>query len=760
MCKTTKNKYNNHGHNHPCRLTTVRRNRPLVPQVQLHASHEDDVIKAGKVRAASLHDGESAPNPGEVQLLPQFSNTIQEPTTASLSSPSLSSSSSSDWCYWSTAYELTQAGMVGSITGLLVALFKLSIEAVRTFCYEQELLSGNLILIALVPALGGVAVGLLHLLGGGTKNTFPPGLRGTVQQVDQRSRLLTTPTFTSTKEMKSGLSSWRCGNLSSSLLQELKMQANFARKTTAAVATLGTGCSLGPEGPCVEIGLNVARACTVFNRPVPSRMAASSNNSRAREAAAPLPLTPSSSTMTDAVVAAAAIPPLVNGGSPYTVSSSPAAYYSTAENAAAVSAQLLQRGWNRVLLSCGAAAGVAAGFNAPLAGVFFALEIMQNTFSALDREEEEETQRRLLLQDNDNYKGEFIIGTTLQQQQQQSFTATTTIAPILIAAVLAALLSQALLGNNLVLRLTQFELDTPLVELPLYLLLGVLSGIVSFCFTYSAKVSQQFFSGEWGTDGIQNMMASIPNPVKPAIGGLFCGLVGIAFPQILFFGYETLNRLLQDGGGLPLDVILSLLVVKTITTAVAAGSGLVGGTFAPSLFLGAMVGGMFHEGVVVTLQNVMEVFPSLATTVSPPILIMLPQIASVPAYAMVGAASVLAALFRAPLTASLLLFEVTRNYSVILPLMASAGIASIVGDILEDRLERRDEMERRDQDPVSWGDLADDTTTTTTKKNNTTDGSSTTTTTTVHQEHHDTVLSSLSSSLSPTTTTSSINGEQ
>ena len=68
--------------------------------------------------------------------------------------------------------------------------------------------------------------------------------------------------------------------------------------------------------------------------------------------------------------------------------------------------------------------------------------------------------------------------------------------------------------------------------------------------------------------------------------------------------------------------------------------------------------------------------------------------------------SVLAALFRAPLTASLLLFEVTRNYDVILPLMASAGVGSIVGDILEDRLERRDEMERRDRDPVSWGDLS------------------------------------------------------
>mmetsp|Transcript_544 Transcript_544/g.1009 ORF Transcript_544/g.1009 Transcript_544/m.1009 type:complete len:91 (+) Transcript_544:655-927(+) len=69
---------------------------------------------------------------------------------------------------------------------------------------------------------------------------------------------------------------------------------------------------------------------------------------------------------------------------------------------------------------------------------------------------------------------------------------------------------------------------------------------------------------------------------------------------------------------------------------------------------------------------------------------------------MVGAASVLAALFRAPLTASLLLFECTRNYDVILPLMASAGVASLTGDIVEKWLDE----EQRENDPVSWGDLA------------------------------------------------------
>ena len=71
---------------------------------------------------------------------------------------------------------------------------------------------------------------------------------------------------------------------------------------------------------------------------------------------------------------------------------------------------------------------------------------------------------------------------------------------------------------------------------------------------------------------------------------------------------------------------------------------------------------------------------------------------------MVGSASVLAALFRAPLTASLLLFELTRDYDVILPLMASAGVGSLVNDMVEQKFER---LRRREEDAVSWGDLAD-----------------------------------------------------
>jgi H+/Cl- antiporter ClcA len=171
--------------------------------------------------------------------------------------------------------------------------------------------------------------------------------------------------------------------------------------------------------------------------------------------------------------------------------------------------------------------------------------------------------------------------------------------------------------------------------------------------------------------------------------------VGYSFHQILFFGYETLNALLRNNA-LSTELLLSLLAAKIFTTAVSAGSGLVGGMLAPSLFLGGMVGGAFHNIMADLFQNL-----HLATMVKEGIgagpafmveRIHIPpgptfELADVSAYAMVGAATVLASLFRVPLTASLLLFELTRNYDVLLPLLASAGLGSLISDIVERKVE-------------------------------------------------------------------------
>jgi len=478
-----------------------------------------------------------------------------------------------------TLYDLFQAAIVGIMVGISVGLFKLSIEALREIFYQQPILANHPFLLALIPAFGGVSVGVLLLLG-----SFPPGLRGTVKEVDQEAK-------GSVKDLAS----------------LVRVQLSSIRKAIAAVFTLGTGCSLGPEGPCVEIGMSVARAAMDIK---PHRV---------------------SKRMT----------------------------------------------WNRLLLSSGAAAGVAAGFNAPIAGVFFALEIMQNAYVSVSEDSAEEDANIML-------------------------SASATVTPILLASVLSALIARTLLGNHLVLSLTEYSLKTPLIELPLYLLLGTISGCIAFFFSQLAKASQAFFDGDIGPDQLRASMRSIPAQAKPFIGGLLCGVVGLVFPQILFFGYETLNSLLANNS-LPTSLLLSLLFVKMTMTAISAGSGLVGGTFAPSLFFGAMTGASFHNIVSDLLVEAMKLFGGVGFLTGLPVL----ELADVPAYAMVGAASVLAALFRAPLTASLLLFELTRDYDVILPLMASAGVGSIVGDILEGKVERLEERRRRDQDSVSWGDLAD-----------------------------------------------------
>jgi H+/Cl- antiporter ClcA len=287
------------------------------------------------------------------------------------------------------------------------------------------------------------------------------------------------------------------------------------------------------------------------------------------------------------------------------------------------------------LLSAGGAAGVAAGFNAPIAGVFFALEIMQNAFQSVDMQREEA-----------DLKNGVVAASS--SSTNALMTTNTSITPILIAAVLSAIVSQSILGNHLIFRFSQglSIQESPLLELPIYLLLGVMSGTVAFVFSYTAKVSRSFFAGEWGAEPVRGVMSSLPDPLKPAVGGLLCGLVGLVYPQILFFGYETLNPLLKTQAYLPITLILSLLGLKTLMTAVSAGSGLVGGTFAPSLFLGCMTGAVFRNGAAQLIRTLNELdgasYP-IVSYMSHALPLQDLQLMPVGVYAMVGAGSVLAA---------------------------------------------------------------------------------------------------------------------
>lgn len=451
-----------------------------------------------------------------------------------------------------TLYDFFQAGLVGSTTGLAVVFFKFCISKVRTISYGTSGTLKSSLAQTLVPTLGGLAVALLALSG-----PFSSGMREMVQNADRLT-----------------------DGIPIDLRSRLRAQFAFFRKVCAAVFTLGTGCSLGPEGPCVEIGMDVARACMDLD-------------------------------------------PL------------------------GIQSKFHRQDWNRMLLSCGAAAGVAAGFNAPIAGVFFSFEILKRLYDDVDEENK-------------------AIG----KHTPYSFrdmSSTFLVAPLLVASVVAASTAQFLTGDHLVLHLNHYNLRTPSIELPLYVLLGTLSGFVAVVFDLTRGTSARFFK----------RMSVLPPTVKPILGGLICGLVALRFPQILFFGYSILDPLLSDCA-LPTMQLLNLLFVKMVCTAVSSGSGLIGGTFAPALVLGALTGGFFHN-VLLYLTNTLGSGAAIAR---------------VPAYAMVGSASVLGALFRAPLTAALLVFEATRDYNVILPLLASSGIAVSTAELLHGKLKERQESKR------------------------------------------------------------------
>ncbi len=412
----------------------------------------------------------------------------------------------------------------------------------------------------------------------------------------------------------------------------------FSRKALAATATLGTGNSLGPEGPSVEAGMSISRL--LMNNEFFSQLTT---------------------------------------------------FFGTLEDSDMSEVQRVNRklSRDRLLLACGAAAGVSAGFNAPLSGVFFALEVVQSAYRPIEIPNSSE-KNKANFDDDDRVPVATIGGEALASQQIN-------ISAILLASVVSALTIQLLLGNKLALKLGAFDFNNPLGELPLYIVLGVMAGVTAATFSGVAQFLKNLFDGKEGPAFVQDTFQSIPKYAKPLIGSVVCGIVAIYVPEVLFFGYETLNSLfLISGGYIPTGYLLIMLVAKLITTASSASSGLVGGTFAPSLFLGGVLGAGFHNVITDSLQSILLAYPQFSAY---PVF---SGVSGLPVFAMVGAASVLAALFRAPLTASLLLFECTGNYDVILPLMASAGVASLTGDIVEKWLDE----EQRESDNVSWGDLA------------------------------------------------------
>ncbi|RMH73451.1 MAG: chloride channel protein [Gemmatimonadetes bacterium] len=255
----------------------------------------------------------------------------------------------------------------------------------------------------------------------------------------------------------------------------------------------------------------------------------------------------------------------------------------------------------KVMVGCGAAAGISAMFNAPLAGVVYAIEIVL---------------------------GRFTIN---------SFS------PVIVSSVLAAAISRAYLGNFPAFNIPMYELVSHW-ELIFYSILGIIAGGVSVFFIRTLY---------WVDDQFQRMIAT--REAKAILGGLILGVVGIFFPQIFGVGYDTTNDVLFNR--MELKLMLILLLLKPVMTSVSLGSGSTGGIFAPSLFIGAMLGGAF--GMILNV-----LFP--AVTANPG------------AYALVGMTAVVAGTTHGPMTAIITLFEMTNSYQIILPLMIAGILSTIV----------------------------------------------------------------------------------
>jgi H+/Cl- antiporter ClcA/CBS domain-containing protein len=398
---------------------------------------------------------------------------------------------------------LISALLIGGSTGLALFLFHHAIAFFQALAFEKLLNSISTWggwTVALIPMLGGAIVGLMRW-------KFPEFL----------------------------------GQGLSALLSDTRMQPvsplRPAIKMLAAVVSLATGASLGPEGPSVEIGSNVG----------------------------------------------------IILGQVFQVS----------------------KERYRLLLGAGAAAGLAAGFNAPIAGVFFALEI--------------------------------VLGT--------SFT-TPAASLILLSAVVSAVIARIYMGVR-----PAFELPTYQVvsnwEWIFYLGLGLLASITSTLFVRGIQYSGDCFSGKIPALA---RLSKIPKPIQPIIGGACVGLVALQFSQVLGIGYGTIEVILHENT-YSLTLLCLLLIFKLVLTGICLGSGLVGGIFAPAMFLGACLGAIY--GNVLHL-----ILPTSLIAVAP-----------ASDYAMVGMAAVLASSVKAPLTAIILLFELTQNYRIILPLMAAVGVS-------------------------------------------------------------------------------------
>ncbi|KAJ4749422.1 Chloride channel protein [Rhynchospora pubera] len=422
-------------------------------------------------------------------------------------------------------YVTLTACAVGLFTGLAVVLFNYAVHEIRDLTWDGIPLRGASWLreepiqhiwqrVVFVPAFGGVIVAILNTLRtylnkGSKEDSLPGGVL----------------------------------------------------KAVAASVTLGTANSLGPEGPSVEIGSQIAKGFgNLFQWSGGKRLS---------------------------------------------------------------------------LIAAGSAAGISSGFNAAVAGCFFAVESVLWPSSAAD--------------------------------PSSSLPNATPI--VILSSVIASVISEIGLGSDPAFVVPQYDFRSP-TELPLYLLLGLLCGLVSAALTSCTSLSVEAVERLHQKTGLSKA-------VFPALGGLFVGIMALKYPEVLYWGFENVDILLESRpftAPLSAPVLFQLVGVKIVATSLCRASGLVGGYYAPSIFIGGATGMAYGRflGILFGGPGAMIHLPLL-------------EVASPQAYGLVGMAATLAGVCQVPLTSVLLLFELTQDYRIVLPLLGAVGISSWISSSWQKR---------------------------------------------------------------------------
>ena len=269
----------------------------------------------------------------------------------------------------------------------------------------------------------------------------------------------------------------------------------------------------------------------------------------------------------------------------------------------------------RLLVGCGAASGIAAAYNAPIAGAVFASMIVLGNFSM------------------------------------------NLFAPLVFASVVATMVSRSFFGIKPWYSIPPFEF-TRVTQLPWFLLLGILSGLMGVAFLKMLHASEDIFK-----------KTKLPIYIRLALGGLIVGVIALRFPGVWGNGYTVTDRLLQNdpaqvfpevsevGHRWVWMLVLGLLFAKLLATLATVGSGAVGGVFTPTLFLGASLGTVF--GLVLKDLGGAERLP-------------------VTVFAVVGMGSLLSATIRSPFLAMIMILEISLDYSLMPPLMLACVVSTVV----------------------------------------------------------------------------------